>query len=258
MKTIAILALGSIWSALLASAQEIHDHPSPENHALWRSVPNFRVETAESLNAGTVIDISDVRLDSHLASNSSDQVGVDIEFLKEPTSYLDPNRMEMLQAAYQNSTTGLRDAHEIQLYVLSKIHAAPETACEIVREAVDLHPDRSCEIVKAAIEATEANEEWVLKITETAIQTSPEHMRLIAQCAMASAPESMRHIQMLLARLDPQGGDSGSTAKDAKVSIIPLQVAADDHSGENPLDLLAQEVATPDPIIPPPVSRVDP
>ena len=53
-------------------------------------------------------------------------------------------------------------------------------------------------------------------VVEAAINAAPEQMRLITQCAIATAPDALAEVQAVLARLDPNSGESGASDKDAK------------------------------------------
>ena len=107
----------------------------------------------------------------------------------------------------------------------------------------------------------------VVSIVETAITASPENMRMISQCAIATMPEAVAEVQALLARLDPNSGDSevysskssksstdSKDAKDAKVAAIYAPPIP------NPLDLppVYPPLMPPPPIFPPPVTNVNP
>jgi len=121
-----------------------------------------------------------------------------------------------------------------------------------------MHPKCACEIVKAALIASDADDDLAVQIAERAIIASPENMRITSQCAIAQAPGATQQILALLARLDPHAGETVTSTKDAKVSVLLSQAAPPPLDESNPLDGLFLAVATPDPIIPPPVSAVDP
>lgn len=100
--------------------------------------------------------------------------------------------------------------------VQSRVKQKPEMVTEIATEFVAKNQACACEIVKAAIEATEAPPETIAAIVEAAILAAPEHIRIIAQCAIAVAPDAFKEIQAVLARLDPNRGESAESSKSAK------------------------------------------
>ena len=250
--------LGCVFLAATASGQDIPSDPSPERLAVCLSLPDFRVEAVDSRECQTAIDVADIQLEARLFAANSQPRSIDTEFLKEPLSYLYTERMAALHADYEVSTAGISDGSEISTIVFHKVSSRPGFVCEIVQREVRIHPDHACEIVKAAIEAAEADDNLAVQITRTAIMASPENMRLISQCALAQAPGALTAIQALLASFDPNAGETGGSSKDSKVSIILPQAAQDDRDEANPLDLLALAISTPDPVIPPPVSAVNP
>ena len=81
----------------------------------------------------------------------------------------------------------------------------------VVQREVAASPSCSCEVVKAAIVATEADRELVGQIVETAVDAAPDKMRIIAQCAIAVAPDALSDVQAVIAKLDPQSGESFSS-----------------------------------------------
>jgi len=121
--------------------------------------------------------------------------------------------------------------------------AAPSKVLEIVSKEVSAAPACACEIVKAAIEGTQAKPETVAAIVEAAVIAAPEQMRLISQCAVAIAPDALAEVQAVLAKLDPNRGESASSAKGSKAP------AGEVAAMPNPLDFPGQG-----PIGPPPGS----
>jgi hypothetical protein len=164
--------------------------------------------------------------------------------------------------AVYRETEKTSDCLQVSLSVEQRVKLDTSKVLEIVESEVTTNPACSCETVKTAIKASEADVEQTVAIVETAIHASPESMRIISQCAMAANPEAVAAIQELLARLDPNAGESGDSAKSAK--------SAKDSKGAkvaaivappppNPLDLPPPgPPLTPPPIIPPPVTEVDP
>jgi hypothetical protein len=92
-------------------------------------------------------------------------------------------------------------------------------------------------------------------------------MRMISQCAIATMPESVAEVQALLAKLDPNSGDSdvyssksakdSTDSKDAKDSKVAAIVAP---PIPNPLDLppTYPPIIPLPPIVTPPVTNVNP
>ena len=125
------------------------------------------------------------------------------------------------------------DCLKISLSVKHAVAAEQSKVLEIVATEVGAAPGCSCEIVKAAIQASHAKPATVAAIVETAATAAPEHLRLISQCAVAVAPEALAQVQAVLAKLDPNSGKIGHSAKGV--------VDAKDAKGEvatipNPLD----------------------
>jgi hypothetical protein len=104
----------------------------------------------------------------------------------------------------------------IYLNIKNRVDASPDRATEIVGTEISASASCACEIVKAAIEASHADAKTVAAMVEAAINAAPEQMRLIAQCAIAVAPDALAEVQAVLARLDPNRGESGTSGKDAK------------------------------------------
>jgi hypothetical protein len=125
------------------------------------------------------------------------------------------------------------DCLKLSLTVKHAIAAEQSKVLEIVANEVSAAPGCSCEIVKAAIEGSQAKPETVAAIVEVAVTAAPDQMRLISQCAVAVAPDALTQVQAVLAKLDPNRGEAGASAKSAKDSKAPVgEVAA----MPNPLD----------------------
>ncbi len=103
---------------------------------------------------------------------------------------------------------------------------------EIVSKEIAAAPSCACEIVKSAIKSSKADNKTVAAIVGAAVTAAPAQMRLISQCAIAVAPDAAGEIQAVLAKLDPNSGDSGLSSKSAKSAKAP-EVAEEDW---NPLD----------------------
>ena len=129
------------------------------------------------------------------------------------------------------------DCLKLSLSVKLTVAAEPSKVLEIVSKEVAAAPVCACEVVKAAIEASCAKPDTVAAIVEAAVNAAPEQMRLISQCAVAVAPDALAQIQTLLAKLDPNQGESGSGAKSAKDAKAPVGEAA---AMPNPLDFPGQ------------------
>lgn len=156
--------------------------------------------------------------------------------------------------------------------VQARIKEDASKLTEIVADLVTQNPACACEIVKAAIDASKADAKTVAAIVEAAINAAPEHMRLIAQCAIAAAPDALAEVQAVLARLDPNRGESAESSKSAKSAKIPAP-QGEVAQMPNPLDFPGMGPAGPTPggpggfplipvvppiINPPNVTNVDP
>ena len=123
------------------------------------------------------------------------------------------------------------------LSIKAAVSADKSKVLEIVSTDIVSAPGCACEIVKVAIEASNANTEDVAAIVEAAVIAAPEQMRLISQCAVAVAPDALNAVQAVLAKYDPNLGDSGSSSKDAKVAVGDANSPAKEvASAYNPLD----------------------
>ena len=125
------------------------------------------------------------------------------------------------------------DCGNLSLSVKNEVAAEQSKLLQIVEARVATSPKCSCEIVKAAIEGTMADAKTVAAIVETAIMAAPDQMRLIAQCAIAVAPDSLADVQTVLAKLDPNSGESAAVESAKGGSKAPVGEVA---SMGNPLD----------------------
>jgi hypothetical protein len=123
------------------------------------------------------------------------------------------------------------DCLKLSASVRTAVAMEQSKVLEIVSAEVAAAPGCACEVVKAAIEGSSANVETVAAIVEAAAVAAPEQMRVISQCAVAAAPDALASIQAVLAKLDPNLGESGTSAKSAKAAPAS-EVAA----MPNPLD----------------------
>jgi hypothetical protein len=131
------------------------------------------------------------------------------------------------------------DCLKISQSVRASVESNLSNLLEIVSTEVAASPACSCEIVKSAIEGSGANAEVVASIVEAAATASPENMRLIAQCAIATVPDSLAQVQAVLAKLDPNAGESGYSAKSSKSGKGGTDEKADE--GDNPLDFPGED-----------------
>ncbi len=130
------------------------------------------------------------------------------------------------------------DCLKLSLALKHAVAAEQSQVLEIVANEVSAAPACACEIVKAAVESSRAKPDMVAAIVQAAATEAPEHLRLIAQCAVAAAPDALAQVQMVLAKLDPNRGESSPSAKGAKDAKAPIlgEVA----SLPNPLDFPGQ------------------
>ena len=168
--------------------------------------------------------------------------------------------LAMISAVYREAGKAAEstDCESIALSVEQRVKLEPSKVLEIVEIEVGANPGCSCEIVKTAIKASEADVTTTVAIAEAAIHVSPESMRIISQCAIAAMPESIAGIQSLLARLDPNAGETGYSSKSSKSAKSAKVASIVAPPLPNPLDRPLPPVIPPPPIFPPPVTRVDP
>jgi hypothetical protein len=145
----------------------------------------------------------------------------------------------------------------VALSLSQRVKMEPSRLLEIVEREVAANPGCVCEIVKSAINAGEHDGERVVSIVETAIHAAPESMRIISQCAIAAAPDSVSNVQALLARLDPNSGESGHDAKSAKSAKGGKTAPEIMPPAGDPLDRPPSGPPLP-PIDPRPVTEVNP
>lgn len=170
------------------------------------------------------------------------------------------NGLALVSAMYREvgKAEKTKDCTRISLSVSQRLKDDSASMLEIVELEVAANPGCACEIVKSAITSTDADSEQVVAIVETAIHAAPDSMRIISQCALAASPESITGVQQLLARLDPNAGDSDNAAKSAK-GAKSAKVASLTIPPENPLDRPPVGIVPPlPPITPPPVTDVNP
>lgn len=163
------------------------------------------------------------------------------------------------------------DCIQLSLTVKNSVAAEQSKVLEIVSTEIAAAPACACEIVKAAIEGSSASADTVAAIVEAAAIAAPEQMRLVSQCAVAVAPDALGKVQAILAKLDPNLGESGSSSKSAKDSKDAKAPAGEVAAMPNPLDFPGEGPIGPTPhgpplilyyppivIVPPDVSPVNP
>lgn len=133
------------------------------------------------------------------------------------------------------------DCQKLSLSVKQAVAVDQSKVLEIVAAQVGAAPGCACEIVKAAIEGSSADVETVAAIVDAASVAAPEQMRLISQCAVAVAPDAMVQVQAVIAKLDPNLGESGVSAKGAKTPVGEVAALP------NPLDFPGQGPVGPNP-----------
>lgn len=197
-------------------------------------------------------------LNARRSTSRSVENVLDLSVLKETSAYREADRvktsvsdsqatgiqkgLEELSAAYRQpaQTDPAGDCKTTTSSIGHRVKMDVSQVLQIVEAEVSANPNCACEIVKTAIKASEADAALVANIAETAITSAPDSMRMIAQCAIAALPEALPEVQAVLARLDPNGGDTSYSAKDSKsgkdskaavASIVPPLEPA------NPLDL---------------------
>lgn len=136
------------------------------------------------------------------------------------------------------------DCVALSLSVKASVATEQSKVLEIVSHEVATAPTCACEIVKAAIEGSNASAQTVSAIVEAAATAAPDQMRLVSQCAVAVAPDALAAVQAVVAKLDPNLGESGSSAKSSKSA---KDVVAENSSAPNPLDFPGQEPTGPTP-----------
>jgi|694.fasta_scaffold45482_3 hypothetical protein len=150
------------------------------------------------------------------------------------------------------------DCVAVTLSVEQRIKMDLSKVLEVVESEVAANPSCACEIVKAAIKASEADANLVASIVEVSITAAPDKMRLISQCAIASSPESLANVQAVMARLDPNRGETGYSSKGAKSAKSAKEIAPVAAKWPDPLDLPPPFLPPPPPpFYPPPVTDVD-
>lgn len=215
--------------------------------------------TASPRTVGSVIDLNVLCSPSPYRKVAMKTGGVPYE--------IDANSLQtglaLMSAVYREVGKAERgsDCNSIGLAVEQAIKLDPAKVLEIVEAEVGANSNCACEIVKVAISTREADVALVVSIVETAITAAPDSMRIVSQCAIAAMPESIAEVQALLTKLDPNGGETGASAKSSK-SAKSAKVANVASATSKPwadfMDLPPWPILTPPLIIPPPVTEVNP
>lgn len=141
-----------------------------------------------------------------------------------------------------NSALAQPDCLKLSAAVKQAVSADQSAILKIVQTEVTANPGCACEVVKSAIEASNASRELIASIVETAVMAAPEHMALIAQCAIAVASDALSDVQAVLAKLDPNRGETGYSAKGNPKGGVVTPPTSDLG---NPLDFPGQSVGQP-------------
>ncbi len=170
--------------------------------------------------------------------------------------------LALLSATYRPAGEKSQDVNcsSLGLAVQQRVKLDPAKVLEIVATEISANNGCACEVVKAALTAAGADATLAARVVETAATTAPESMRLISQCAIATVPESLAEVQAVLAKLDPNSGESGKSAKGSKSGKEALSEAAPEKKKEwgDPLDLPRYgSPLPPPPIITPFLTEVD-
>lgn len=215
-------------------------------------------------------------LGTKISQAKSTKYVLDLSVLEETSAYRDAGRIKLkvsdeqtsgirnglaeLSAAYQKPSKDSADCKTVAMSVGHRIEVDPSKVLEIVDSEISANPSCSCEIVKIAIINSAASPELAGDITEVAIMANPDAMRMISQCAIAALPEAIPYVQAVLAKLDPNRGDGGYSAKDSKSGkdAIASEVAdaTPPELPPNPLD--RPFISFPPPPSPPPVTNPNP
>lgn len=183
---------------------------------------------------------------------------LDLSVLREASAYRQADRIKLkvsdaqatgiksglaeLAAAYRQpgQAADSADCLSVTMSVEQRIKLDPAEVLSILESEIAANPNCACEIVKTTIKASGADESLVADITEVAITSAPQSMRMISQCAIAAMPEALASVQSVLARLDPNSGDTSSaksakSGKDSKAAIA--SEVSPPEEPPNPLDM---------------------
>ena len=221
-------------------------------------MPEVRKANAAPLDTVAVFLKQDATTlqDGHRLLRDSESI-LDLSVLKETSAYRNASRVKLkvssaqaegienglaeISAAYRKPSDNedAADCESVTLSVAHRIKVDLSKVLEIVESEVSANPTCACEIVKIAIQASEADVALTADITVVAITAAPDYMRLISQCAIAAMPEALAAIQAVLAKYDPNSGDSSATAKGGSKSGKDAveSVVTPPEPPPNPLDL---------------------
>jgi len=226
-------------------------------------LPEIKKSSADLSEVNPVYVSQDaMTLDDRRHSTRKLENVLDLAVLKETSAYRNANKVKLkvsseeasgiqsglaeLFAAYRkpngrkpNGKSQATDCESVTMSVAHRIKVDTSEVLSIIDSEVSANPSCACEIVKEAIDASGADIALVADITEVAITAAPESMRMISQCAIAAMPEALSAIQAVLAKLDPNRGDSSHSAKDAKSGKDAVaSVISPPEPPANPLNLL--------------------
>jgi hypothetical protein len=255
-----------------------------ESGAFSESADRFEVPTTKKAQ-GNLLDSkpayslqSAATLDSKATKHKNVESVVDLNLLRNPSPFrrvanktaslpryeIEENSLQKglarIAAIYRESGKHEKSSNcqSISLSVEQQIKLDATKILEIVETEIGANPTCACEVVKAAISASDADTALVAAIVQTAITSAPEQMRMISQCAIASMPESVAAVQALLAKIDPNAGETASySSKSAKSAKSAKVATASMLSTPNPLDRLVMPVMVPI-ITSNPVTNVNP
>jgi len=236
-------------------------------------------KTSGDLSEGTPVYVSQdvLTLGSRQAAVRKVENVLDLSVLKETSAYRNASIVKLkvsdaqasgiheglseISAAYKKpgQAADNADCGSVAMSIEHRIKMDPSKVLEFVESEVAANNSCACEIVKIAIKASGADEVLVANIAEAAIVAAPDSMRMISQCAIAALPEALPNVQAVLARLDPNRGDSSYSAKDSKSGKDAKEAVRSELSPPpvpaNPLDLPPPffPPIPPPPYFPPPV-----
>lgn len=251
----AIVGSVAVGSYFLPAPVKAEGLPSDDRQVIApQDSTSLRETSGSSVEVESVVDLGVLRNPSlyrNVAAGTASPSEVEGDALQQG--------LAAINAAYRETGSAGKgsDCLQISLSVEQRIKLDTSKVLEIVEAEVTANPSCSCEIVKTAIKAAEADVEQTVAIVETAIHASPESMRIISQCAIAANPDAIAGVQALLARLDPNAGESGYSSKSAKGSKGAKVASITATPLPNPLDLPPPGPPVP-PIIIIPVTVVDP
>ena len=237
---------------------EEQKRPVAANPLADREVPQVGKAQGLPEDHAAVLATQDSRtLEARLPRNRSVESMVDLSVLEDPSPFRNvasgrttgtetlqvegvKNDLDRISAVYRESGHPESDCTKLSLAIDQRVKLEDSDVLEIVDRELKANPSCACEIVKSAIKASEADLALVVAIVETSFTAAPESIRMISQCAIATMPDALPEVQKLLAKYDPNAGESGSSAKSAKSSkgakFASVGPADDVTAMPNPLD----------------------